>query len=167
MSLHVHTAVPMTPEQVIYCCDLALSLGVKPDKLYMMHLDQYLRVPYAIHDYVANFDQPRTVSIDLQLALLEKGVTIGFDSWDSLVFILPDNYDRLKALVELMRRGYAGQIVLGHDITDKSHSASYGYTGFTGFSTSCIQALYEYGDVIELDDVDKLVYDNPARLLAF
>ena len=167
MSLHVHTAVPMTHEQVIYCCDLALSYGMKPDKLYMMHLDQYLRVPYEIHDYIADFSRTRTVDITLQLALLEKGVTIGFDSWDSLVYILPDNYDRLKALIELMRRGYAGQIVLGHDVSDKSHSASYGYTGFTGFSTSCIQELYAYSDCIDPDDIDKLVYDNPARLLAF
>lgn len=167
MSLHVHTAVPMTKEQVLRVCDCALSYGISPDKLYMMHLDQYLRVPYAIHDYIADFETVRTVDITLQEELLKKGVTIGFDSWDSLVYILPDNHDRLKALVELMKRGYARQIVLGHDVSDKSHSASYGYSGFTGFSTSCIQELYSYGDVIDTDEIDYLVYDNPKRLLEF
>lgn len=166
LSLHVHTAVPMTAEQVLSVAQCALDAGVKPDRLYMMHLDQYLRTPYNIDDYIRNFDQPRTVDIALQCKLLDMGCTIGFDSWDSLVFILPDNYDRLKALVELLRRGYGGQIVLGHDVTDKSHSVSFGYTGFTGFATNAIPKLYEFLDVIEADDIDKLVYDNPARLLA-
>lgn len=66
-----------------------------------------------------------------------------------------------------MRRGYSDQIVLGHDVSNKSHSASFGYSGFAGFATSCIQELYSYADVIDMDDIDKLVYDNPARLLAF
>lgn len=167
MSLHVHTAVPMTPEQVLSVAQCAYDHGVKPDRLYMMHLDQYLRTPYEISDYIRNFDVSRSVNIDLQCKLLDTGCTIGFDSWDSLVYILPDNYDRLKALIELMRRGYADQIVLGHDVTDKSHSASFGYSGFAGFATSCIQELYSYADVIDMDDIDKLVYDNPAKLLAF
>lgn len=165
-SLHVHTAVPMTPEQIISVAKCALDIGVKPDRLYMMHLDQYLRTPYNIDDYIRNFDQPRSVNIELQCKLLDMGCTIGFDSWDSLVHILPDNYDRMKALVELLRRGYGGQIVLGHDVSDKSHSASFGYTGYTGFAANVIPKLFDFMDVIEAEDVDKLVYDNPAKLLA-
>lgn len=167
MSLHVHTAVPMTPEQVLSVAKCALDMGVKPDRLNMMHLDQYLRVPYSIDDYIRNFDQTRTVSIDLQCRILDMGCMIGFDSWDSLVYILPDNYDRLKALVELIRRGYSDQIVLGHDVSDKSHSASFGYTGYTGFAVNALPKLREMQDIVSEEVIGKLVCGNPAKLLAF
>ncbi|MDO5424169.1 MAG: hypothetical protein Q4F41_10620 [Eubacteriales bacterium] len=168
LSLHVHTAVPMTAEQVLYTADVCLKeIGLSPDRLYMMHLDQYLRVPLDIDQYIRDFSQTRTVDIELPCRLLERGCTIGFDSWDSLVSILPDNFDRLKALVELLRRGYADQIVLGHDITDKSHSASCGYTGFTGFMMNGLSKLYAMPDLVKPEDIHKLVYENPARLLAF
>lgn len=121
MSLHVHTAVPMTPEQVLSVARCALDMGC----------------------------------------------TIGFDSWDSLVYILPDNYDRLKALVELICRGYSDQIVLGHDVSDKSHSASFGYTGYTGFAVNALPKLREMQDIISEEVIGKLVCGNPARLLAF
>ena len=133
----------------------------------MMHLDQYLRVPYNLDDYMRNFSVARTVDIDLQCRLLDMGCTIGFDGWDSLVHILPDNHDRLKALVELLKRGYAGQIVLGHDVNDKSHGVSFGYTGFTGFAMNALPKLYEWKDIINPADVRKMVIDNPARILAY
>lgn len=168
MSLHVHTAVPMTPEQVISVAKSAIEeCGMKPDRLLMMHMDQYLRVPYNMDDYIRDIEVTRTVDIDLQCKILEMGCNIGFDSCDSLVFMLPDNYDRLKALVELLKRGYGSQIVLGHDISDKSHSASLGYTGFSGFALNIIPKLYELLDIIDSEDIDRMVYDNPARILSY
>jgi phosphotriesterase-related protein len=167
MSLHVHTAIPMTAQQVISVANCAINeYGIKPDRLLMMHLDQYLRIPYNMDEYIRNFDVTRSVNIDLQCKLLEMGCNISFDSWDSLVHILPDNYDRLKALVELLRRGYGGQIVLGHDVSDKSHSASFGYTGYTGFAVNALPKLYEMPGIIEAENIDKMVYDNPAKILA-
>jgi phosphotriesterase-related protein len=168
MSLHVHTAVPMTADQVLSVARYAINeCGVKPDRLLMLHLDQYLRVPCSIDEYIRNFELAKNVDIYLQCKLLDMGCNISFDTWDSLVFILPDNYDRLKALTELLRRGYSGQIVLGHDVSDKSHSASFGYTGYTGFAVNALPKLYEMADIIDTEDIDKLVYDNPARILAF
>lgn len=166
MSLHVHTAVPMTDQQILDVARCAIDCGCKPDRLLMMHLDQYLRRPMNIDEYICNFSLPRTINIDLQCRLLDMGCNIGFDSWDSLVYILPDNFDRLKALVELLRRGYGGQIVLGHDITDKSHSASYGYTGFTGFAVNAIPKLIEFSDKFDATQIKMMTYDNPARILA-
>nr|WP_296834868.1 hypothetical protein [uncultured Marvinbryantia sp.] len=168
LSLHVHTAVPMTPDQIISVAKCVTEeCGLNPERLYMMHLDQYLRVPYNLDDYMRNFSVARTVDIDLQCRLLDMGCTIGFDGWDSLVHILPDNHDRLKALVELLKRGYAGQIVLGHDVNDKSHGVSFGYTGFTGFAMNALPKLYEWKDIINPADVRKMVIDNPARILAY
>jgi phosphotriesterase-related protein len=168
MSLHVHTAVPMTAEQIISVAKCAVSeCGVKPDRLLMMHLDQYLRIPRDMDEYIRNFETRRTVDIALQCMILNMGCNIGFDSWDSLVSILPDNYDRLKALVELLRRGYGDRIVLGHDVSDKSHSASFGYSGYTGFAVNAIPKLCEMMDIIGDDAIDNMTYRNPARILAY
>lgn len=166
-SLHVHTVVPMTAEQIISVADCALECGAQPDRLLTMHLDQYLRVPMDINAYIRDFEMARTVSIDLQCRLLDKGVNIGFDGRDSLVAILPDNNDRLKALVELLRRGYGGQIVLGHDVSDKSHSVSMGYTGFTGFAVNALPKLQELAGSIPEKSIEKMVCQNPARILAY
>jgi phosphotriesterase-related protein len=168
MSLHVHTnAQILTVDQLCGVTDICLSeCGMTPDRLLIMHTDSWLRVPLDINEYILNFDKPRSVDITLQLRLLQRGVSVGFDSIGSQVYILPDNYDRLKALVELLRRGYGGQIVLGHDIFDKSQGVTYGGYGYTGFALNIYQQLYMLG-LDCADEIDKMVYDAPARILAY
>ena len=165
LSLHVHTAVPLTCDHILHGVEIAVNeCGMWPDKLYMMHLDAYLRTPANIADYYSNIETVRSVNTDLQTKVLEKGVTIGFDSWGMLVSIVPDDYDRIKGLVDLLKKGYASQIVLGHDVYDKSRGVTYGYTGFTGFAGFALPILKELGFN---NEINKLTIDNPARLLAY
>lgn len=119
-SIHIHNAFPLTAEHILPVAETVLSLGVKPEKLLMLHMGSFVRVPRTNQDYVNNFSSIKLVDIDMQLRLLDMGVNIGFDSYGTLTPTLPDNNDMNKALVELLRRGYSSQIVLGHDITDKS-----------------------------------------------
>lgn len=163
-SLHIHNAFPLSKEHILSVAQMVLSLGVKPEKLLMLHMGSFVRSPRTNQDYVKQFSCPKTVNIDMQLSLLDMGINIGFDSYGSLTPTLPDNNDMNKALVELLRRGYAGQIVLGHDITDKSRGISYGYTGYTDFLRNVLPVLKEC--VLE-EEARKLVYDNPARILEY
>lgn len=166
MSLHVHTAVPLTCDHILQGVDIALNeCGMKADKLYMMHLDAFLRTPAKISDYYSNIESVRGVNTELQTKVLESGVNIGFDSWTALVSTLPDDYDRVKGLVDLLKKGYSSQIVLGHDIYDKSRGVTYGYTGFTGFAGFVLPILKQlgFGD----DVISNLTVENPARILAY
>lgn len=163
-SLHIHNAFPLTAEHILSVARMVLDLGVAPEKLLMLHMGSFVRVPRTNSAYVNDFAAVKTVSIDMQLALLDMGVNIGFDSYGSLAPTLPDNQDMNKALVELLRRGYGSQIVLGHDITDKSRGISYGYTGFTDFIRNVLPVLGECGLTSE---IQKLVVDNPARILGY
>lgn len=163
-SLHIHNAYPLTAAQILPVAEMVLELGVKPEKLLMLHMGSFVRVPRTNQEYVNDFSCVKTVNIDMQLRLLDMGINIGFDSYGSLTPTLPDNNDMNKALVELLRRGYAGQIVLGHDITDKSRGISYGYTGFTDFIRNVLPVLKECG--LE-QEAHKLVYENPARILEY
>lgn len=163
-SIHIHNAFPLTAEHILPVAETVLELGVKPEKLLMLHMGSFVRAPRTNQDYVNDFTSVKTVNIDMQLKLLDMGINIGFDSYGSLTPTLPDNHDMNKALVELLRRGYGSQIVLGHDITDKSRGVSYGYTGFTDFIRNVLPVLKECGLEAE---ANKLVYDNPARILAY
>ncbi|WP_138750766.1 phosphotriesterase family protein [Paenibacillus sinopodophylli] len=166
MSLHVHTAAPLTGEHILQGVDIAIyECGMKPEKVHIMHLDSFLRTPSKISDYYSTIEAVRCVNTDLQTKVLEKGVNIGFDSWGMLVNTLPDDYDRVKGLADLLKKGYASQIALGHDIYDKSRGVTYGYTGFTGFAGFVLPILKElgFGD----DIINKLTVENPARILAY
>ena len=166
MSLHVHTNVPITCEHILQAIDIATKeCGMKQDRLHIMHLDSFLRTPASIADYYSNVESVRGVNTDLQTKVLERGVNIGFDSWCMLVNTLPDDYDRVKGLADLLRKGYASQIVLGHDIYDKSRGVTYGYTGFTGFAGFVLPILRQlgFGEAV----ISKLTVENPARILAY
>lgn len=167
MSLHVHSGPSMSAEQIIRIADFALAHGVRPDRLNMMHLDQYVRTPYDINEYIRNMDTAINVDLTLHRTILDKGCFIGFDAWDSTVSILPSNTDRLKALIALLHDGYGSQIVLGHDASTKAYGLSFGGSGFCGFADSCCMQLWNYTDLFDAEEIDKLTYDNPQRLMAF
>jgi phosphotriesterase-related protein len=130
-----------------------------------MHLDSFLRTPSNIADYYSNIESVRGVNTDFQTRILDKGVSIGFDSWGMLTAYVPDDFDRMKGLVNLLRKGYASQIALGHDVYDKSRGVSYGYTGFTHFATFALPILKQLG--FGNDVIAKLTVENPARILAY
>ena len=164
LSLHVHTAFPMSLEQVLGVIDAALAAGVAAERLVMMHMDSFLRPWDAITSYLADMDTPRNVTTEFPRAVLDQGVNIGMDSWSSTVAVLPDDYDRMKGLVDLLRRGYGSQIALGHDTTSKPQGKSYGGYGYTRFGQFVPPLLAQLG--FDDDVFRRLVVDNPARILA-
>jgi phosphotriesterase-related protein len=77
---------------------------------------------------------------------------------------MPDDFDRLKALVLLCDEGYSKQIVLGNDMANKFMGRSYGNYGYTrwlGFALPMLETL-DRGDWIA-----DLTINNPARILAY
>lgn len=162
-SIHIHNAYPLTREHIVPVARLVLDMGVAPDKLLMLHMGAMVRTPRTTQEYVNRFNAKKDVNIGLMLELLDLGVNIGFDCYGNLTSTLPDNDDMNKALVELIRRGYADHITLGHDITDKARGVAYGYTGFTDFLKAVPPVLKENG--ME-DAFAKLTVANPARILA-
>lgn len=163
-SIHIHNGYPMGINECVPVAKMVLDLGVKPEKLLMLHMDSLIRRPVSEMEYIQDFNAAKTVDIELMLALLNMGVNVGFDSWDMQLNSLPDNMDRLKALVELLRRGYGNQIVMGHDAYDKSRSVAYGYTGYTGFIRNAFPTLKQLGFEQE---IKKLTVKNPAHILAY
>lgn len=166
LSLHVHTNRPLTNVHILHGIDVAFNeCGMKPNRLHIMHMDSFLRRPTEMVDYFANMDTVRNINIDLLMQVLDRGVSIGFDSWGMPIEYVPDDFDRLKGLVALLKKGYASQIAMGHDIYDKTRGVTYGYTGFTHISSFALPRLKQlgFGD----DVINKLMVENPARILAY
>ncbi len=87
--------------------------------------------------------------------VLDRGVLGKIDRWGV----------RGAGSAELLRRGHAGQIVLGHEVMWKLHYHRYGGHGYTRILDFVIPKLIESG--YPEREVQMLVVDNPARLLAF
>jgi phosphotriesterase-related protein len=165
LSLHVHTNRPLTDDHILHGIDIAFNeCGMKPNRLHIMHMDSFLRRPANLADYYSNIETVRTVNTDMLVKVLDRGVSIGFDSWGMPIDYVPDDYDRMKGLVDLLKKGYASQIAFGGDIYDKTRGVTCGYTGFTHFTTFALPRMKQLGFG---DDIAKITVVNPARILAF
>ena len=167
LSLHVHTHGPLTHDMILNAVDIMIKeCGISPGKLLMLHMDSFLRTESDLMKYIAEETAVRTISNELALKILEQGINIGYDSWGTpFTSYLPDDYDRMKGLVELLRKGYEAQIVFGHDVLGKAQGitkGSYGYTRFAEFVPFMLKSL-GYGDEV----IHKLMVENPARILAY
>jgi len=164
LSVHVHSGYPMTNEHIYEVVDVALKqCGMSPDRLLMMHQDQFLRRGNENLAYLAHPEIGRNVNTDYIEKILDQGVYVGFDSWGSSVSTLPDDYDRLKGLIALLKKGYGTQIVCGHDSITKANGKTTGSYGYTRFPEMLGQ-LHGFGLG---EEIRKLTVLNPARLLAY
>lgn len=164
LALQVHTARPLSHQIVLDAVDAVLECGVEPDKLVMLHMDAWMRSSDDLKRYMSGELAHRSISLELPLAVLERGCNIGFDSWGSPFWaVLPDDYDRIKGLLELLRLGYEDRITLGHDMINKAFGRTAGHYGFTRFASLLPQTLSSMG-IAEIA-IQKMMIHNPARIL--
>jgi predicted metal-dependent phosphotriesterase family hydrolase len=119
----------------------------------------------------ANPSAANAEGFDLSVVLgyLEKGFNIGFDCWGDPMapFQNTESRDiiRYKMLCELIRSGYTSQIVLGHDMMNKTGGIQSGKYGYTRFPTFVPQKLKNDG--FEDKVYNQMTVGNPARILAY
>lgn len=169
MPVHVHTE-PSTPGEAIaeILDGNAAKYGVEADKIHICHMDSRLLSAAPVTGFLTTPEVQRELNLDTQIMLMDKGYTIGLDTWgmhsENPYMFMPDDYDRLKALVTLIDKGYGDQITLGNDFCNKLQWRAYGGLGCTRFA--------EFGGMMmgllgRTDQFTKLVVDNPARIMSF
>jgi phosphotriesterase-related protein len=175
MSLHIHTSASMGKDAIIQVFNIVTKeCGVKPEKVLMCHMDTMLEPVGLLTDYIKNMDASKKPDLDLSLRLMDMGANISFDSWSHAFggssellnsYNPNDDYMRLRALNALLEKGYASQIMLGHDVTGKICGRGYGAHGYTRVSTFVLPMLKQlgFGD----DVIEQLMIRNPANLLAY
>ncbi len=78
---------------------------------------------------------------------------------------MPSDAERMDVVLWHFENGFERQILLSHDIATKHRLHAYGGLGYDHLVTNVVPRLRQRG--LSDSDIDLLIVENPARLLAF
>jgi phosphotriesterase-related protein len=78
---------------------------------------------------------------------------------------LPNDYERINQIVELVEHGYSKQILLSHDMCIKTRLVTYGGMGYGHILNNVIPKMRRKG--ISQETIQDFLVDNPKRALTF
>jgi phosphotriesterase-related protein len=78
---------------------------------------------------------------------------------------LPNDGQRVRHIVDLMRRGYGRQIVVAHDICTRTRLRRFGGHGYGHLLEDAVPLMRRRG--LSDEDVEQILVTTPRRLLAF
>jgi len=138
--------------------DILSSAGVALDRVVISHMD---RCGY---------------SLDTRLELLKAGCYIEYDLFgfegyyparvalaEGTLPDCPNDVGRIKEILDLIERGYAGNVLLSHDIGMKVMLTKYGGWGYAHLLREVVPVMRLYG--IGEEHIETMMVDNPRRLL--
>jgi phosphotriesterase-related protein len=143
--------------------DVLIGEGVEPQRVALCHLDAHLP------DHV-----------DYHMSLADRGAFIEYDLWGNewtnddrreveraVRFIppLPSDMERARALKTLVDGGYAGSLLVSHDVSVKIHLTEYGGFGYAHFLENIVPLLRDLG--AQQHDLTTIIETNPQRLLGW
>lgn len=169
LSVHIHTEPTVDGDDIVSILDtLSGKYGVGTNRVHVCHMDNRLVASNMVMDFLEDLTVQRELDLEAHKKLLDRGYSIGLDTWGMPIqnpnMFMPDDFDRLKALIVLIDMGYGDQITLGNDFSSKMEwraCGGYGCTRFAEFG----------GELMEMmgreDQYHKLVYENPMRIMQF
>lgn len=168
MATYIHTEPTLPGDAIVELLErLAAKYGVDRSRVSVCHMDNRIAGGVMVADYLNDPSVDRTLDLEVQKTLLDKGYNIGLDTWGMPVenpqFFFPDDFERLKALITLLDLGFGSQITLGNDFSSKLAARTYGGYGCTRFVDFGLSMLKQTGRETQ---AHQLVYENPARILA-
>jgi len=120
--------------------------GVDPARVVIGHSDSY---PY----------------VEYLEAVLQQGAYVQFDNIGYKLPGVASLESRLiPVIAELVRRGWAQQLLLSQDICHRSHLKAYGGNGYDYILTCFLPRLGEAG--LDRDALRMMTVDNPRRMLS-
>ena len=152
--------------------EMMVREGMDPARLIMAHASAFFTA--SAGDLRARILFPEAtwrLTLDSSLELLDRGVTLSVDcfghqwEFEAIRVHNEEDYERLAGLVELVRRNYEQQLVLGCDIFRKSMTRRFGGDGYRRLPEAVVPLLRELG--VSDYAVRCMTIDNPARLLAW
>jgi phosphotriesterase-related protein len=106
----------------------------------------------------------------MHVRALERGYWIAYDNF-GMGLLANARYrpvtdaQRVEWLLELVRLGYAGRVLLSHDVWCKVQLRAFGGEGYGHILRSIVPELLERG--LSAHDIERLLVRNPAEVLAF
>ena len=168
LCLTVHNGIDIDKRDSWEMIKLLLAEGVDPEKLVWAHIQNFANET----NITAVLQNPDSYYLNLDFAkrVLDKGVTVSIDCFGNpcdmeyLGFWDRDDKVMICFLAKLLQAGYAGQMVVGHDVSWKPSLTRFGGDGFTRLPSFVIPALKKAGYEEKL--LDQITVKNPARLLS-
>ena len=164
-----HTSLSTTVENRRKMLQTFLQEGMHPEKLLLCHI-QYTFVNQDVRSFL---QEPESCKLDLNWAkeVLDSGANVCVD-----LFGHPSDNDmldrfgradtvKLSGLIELIKAGYAEQLVIGNDVYQKIMTRTFGGHGYCRMIDYVIPGLILGG--IDQKTIDQITVSNPARLLQF
>ncbi|MCK2212416.1 phosphotriesterase-related protein [Actinomadura sp. ATCC 31491] len=111
---------------------------------------------------------PSMRDVDYQHDLADRGAWIEYDMVGLEFYFAdqaaqsPSDEDNARAIVELVRAGYAGRLLLSSDVFLKTMLVRYGGYGYAHLLTAFAQRLTRHG--LTADDLTRLLIRNPAAV---
>lgn len=163
MSLHIHTGFPVRKEHISQLAEeLKSKIGIDPDKVIFCHMDDHsIGFNPSAHINEDGYD------IELPLSLIKSGFNVGLDTWSiSMAEKEVANYAiraRKGLLKELIVKGGADHIVLGHDMNSRASGVQNNGCGYTMWPT-VLKEMVDQGE-LDPDDYQRMTVLNPSRIL--
>jgi len=113
---------------------------------------------------------PTCANYEYHDSIAKKGAYIEYDLWGAEFmsyegWFLPSDGDRIKAVKEQIDRGNIDRILFSHDACFKISFKKWGGFGYTHITENIIPRLKQNG--ISPEQIDKIIIDNPKKLLSF
>ena len=167
MSISIHPGFePGTDGRAI--ADVLENEGGQPERIVIGHGDAFI-VESSLKRLV---DDPAswTLRLDYHRELLARGYNVSFDcfghDWgrDREGWIIETDWQRLAALVALLREGHDDQLLVSCDVFMRCLHRRGGGLGYVHLLDWVLPKLREHG--ISEETITKLTVSNPARLLS-
>ena len=148
--------------------DVMADEGVSPDRVVIAHGDAFL-----VETKVARLvDDPDSwgLRLDYHRELLSRGYNLSIDcfghDWrrEDEDWMIENDWQRLAGLVELIREGFADQLVVGCDVFMRTLHRRGGGLGYRYLLDWVLPQLRARG--VDDETIDKLTVANPARILS-
>ena len=126
------------------------------------------------HTAISHIGNRHGLDIGLTLELARTGCYIDYDSFGNYQnpIILPektfyalDDWQRIQCIKELIDKGYLSQLLIAHDIFNKTDLRHYGGFGYDHIHKTVIPLMHMNG--IKDEEIDKMLIDNPKRFFQF
>jgi phosphotriesterase-related protein len=148
--------------------EVLVEEGLSPSRIVIAHADAFI-VGTDLTQLVLD-PASWALNLDYHRDLLDRGVNISFDcfgqSWtdEASGLVSESDWHRLAAVVELLKQGHGGQLVLGTDVFMKMLTRRGGGEGYCRLTRWVLPSLRKLG-VSELE-IERMTQGNPARLLS-
>lgn len=144
----VHTTAP--GQHGVEIIDAVTSSGLDPERVILCHMDEVLDLEY--HESVLR--KGATVEFD----------TFGFEGYFARLWKTPSDDEKMRFLALLLERGWAAQVVAGHDVALKCQLRRFGGLGYDHIPRRIAPTLArDYG--VAAEHLEAVLVTNPRRLL--